>query len=112
MGELTATLNELDRVSVISIEGDLDGNAAEQLSAVVSEAIDSNPVRVVLDLAGLGFMNSSGIAAVVGILRQARAAGVELAATGLSDHYRHIFHITRLDQEIAVYPDISDATAR
>ncbi len=112
MGELTATLNELDRVSVISIEGDLDGNVAEQLSAVVSEAIASDPDRLVLDLAGLGFMNSSGIAAVVGILRQARAAGVELAACGLSDHYRHIFQITRLDQEIAVYPDVSDATTR
>lgn len=112
MSELTARLNKLDRVSVISIEGDIDGNAAEQLRDVVSEAIGSDLDRLVLDLAGLGFMNSSGIAAVVGILRQARAAGVELAATGLSDHYRHIFQITRLDQEIAVYPDVSDATAR
>lgn len=111
MGELTARLNEHDRVSVISIEGDLDGNVVEQLGAVVSEAMDSDPDRLVLDLTGLGFMNSSGIAAVVGILRQTRAAGVELAATGLSDHYRHIFQITRLDQEIAVYPDVSDATA-
>jgi anti-anti-sigma factor len=50
----------------------------------------------VLDFADVEYINSTGIALIVGLLAQARARDVEVRATGLSDHYREIFEITRL----------------
>ncbi len=51
---------------------------------------------VVLNFAGADYINSTGIALIVGLLAQARARDVEITACGLSDHYREIFEITRL----------------
>ncbi len=49
-----------------------------------------------LNFAGVDYINSTGIALIVGLLAKARAAHTPLAATGLSEHYREIFTITRL----------------
>ncbi len=55
------------------------------------------PTSVVLNFAGADYINSTGIALIVGLLAQARGArGRGAAPAGLSDHYREIFEITRL----------------
>jgi anti-anti-sigma regulatory factor len=48
---------------------------------------------------------------IVGILAQARTERRVVAASGLSDHYRQIFEITRLSDFIQVYADVDDAIA-
>jgi anti-anti-sigma factor len=48
------------------------------------------------------YINSTGIALIVGLLGKARAAEVPVAASGLSDHYREIFEITRLSDFITI----------
>ena len=51
---------------------------------------------MVLNFSGTEYINSTGIALIVGLLARARADGVECSACGLTDHYREIFEITRL----------------
>ena len=52
--------------------------------------------KVLLDFSAVDYINSTGIAVIVGILAQARKNGQELQAGGLAEHYREIFRITRL----------------
>ena len=66
---------------------------------------------VLLNFAEVDYINSTGIALIVGLLGRARAEGRTLAACGLSDHYREIFEITRLSDFIALYPDETSAPA-
>ena len=56
-------------------------------------------------------MNSSGIALIVELLRRARERGQALLACGLSDHYRHIFEVTRLTDYIEIHEDEDGAIA-
>jgi len=56
----------------------------------------SAPQRIVLNYADTEFMNSTGIALIVGVLSKARANKVHVVACGLTDHYQEIFEITRL----------------
>ena len=62
-----------------------------------------------LSFAGAAYINSTGIALIVGLLARARADGIEVRAWGLSDHYREIFEITRLADFMRITTDETSA---
>ncbi len=66
---------------------------------------------VVLDFTGLQYMNSGGIGMLVTLLVRTQRHGQRLAALGLSEHYRNIFALTRLDEAITLYADEAEALA-
>lgn len=98
---LTVSIHAGDEV-VIELAGDLDGRSRSAMDDAWTGATRAGSGRIVLDFSGLRFMNSTGIALVVEILGRARAAGRDLHARGLSDHYRQIFEITRLSDFITL----------
>jgi anti-anti-sigma factor len=104
------TIERLPDATVLSLDGRIDADADLPLRAAVDEALASPGSRLVLDFSRLEYMNSTGIALVVGILGRARATGTPIAAFGLSDHYREIFRITRLADFLPVFD--SEAAAR
>ena len=57
------------------------------------------------------YINSTGIALIVGLLAQARKSGRRLLTSGLSPHYLEIFQITRLSDFMQIYPDEAAALA-
>ena len=67
---------------------------------------------MVLDFEGAGYINSTGIALIVGLLAKARARGLPVRAFGLTPHYREIFEITRLADFLAITADEDSAVAR
>ena len=56
-----------------------------------------------LNFAGLDYMNSGGIGMLVTLLVRANRRSQQLLAFGLSDHYRQIFELTRLDEAISIH---------
>ena len=97
--------------AVIDLYGRIDGAAREGLADVYERAVADRADGVLLNFAGVEYINSTGIALIVGLLGRARADGRSLAACGLSDHYREIFEITRLADFIPLYADETGATA-
>jgi anti-sigma B factor antagonist len=69
--------------------------------------VASEPV-VVLDFAAVDYINSTGIALIVGILAEARKSGQEVRAKGLAQHYREIFRITRLSDFMTILDEEED----
>ena len=66
---------------------------------------------VVLDFSGLEYMNSGGIGLLVTLLVRANRQKQKLLATGLNEHYRQIFELTRLDEAIVIFGDVDAAVA-
>ena len=64
-----------------------------------------------LNFAELDFLNSGGIGLLVTLLVRANRSGQRIGACGLSDHYREIFELTRLDEAIAIHPTEAEALA-
>jgi anti-anti-sigma factor len=93
------------RVVVLDVSGDLRGDARDDLEAAYADAAAREPQAVVLNLTDVDYMDSTGIALLVGLLARTRRDGRDLSAYGLSDHYREIFAITRLSEFIHVYDD-------
>lgn len=102
---LRARARQRSGLAVIELRGEVDGSAQEALDAAYAKAEDWGFPAILLDFYQVGYINSKGIALIVGLLSRARASSTQLLASGLSEHYREIFHITRLSDYITIYPD-------
>jgi anti-sigma B factor antagonist len=99
--------------AVIQLSGDVDGTAADMLTAAYDQAAaQGDPTSIVLDFAAVGYINSTGIALIVSVLAKARAQRRKVVASGLSEHYREIFDITRLSDFIELFPDLDHAVSQ
>ena len=106
--EFRAHVRQRDGVAVVDLEGDIDLAAERPLAAAWAEATaDHGPV--VLNFERVGYINSTGIALVVGLLARARQERRPIAACCLSEHYREIFNITRLSDFMGIHPDEESA---
>jgi anti-sigma B factor antagonist len=97
--------------NVIDIEGEISTFSGDELEQAYNQAIEGNFRSVIFNFSGLTYMNSFGIGMLVRLLVHARRDNKNVVGYGLSDHYRHIFEITRLDQVIPLYASESIALA-
>ncbi len=91
--------------AVIDIRGDVTPDVEPALMTAYATASEEAPVAIVLNFSGLEYMNSGGIGLLVTLLVRAQRSHQQLLACGLSDHYRQILSLTRLDEAIAVHDD-------
>jgi anti-sigma B factor antagonist len=89
----------------VRLTGDIDRSAEAQLDEGYAAARAAGATDVLLDFSAATYINSSGIALIVGVLARARADGVTVSARGLSDHYREIFEVTRLSDFVTILDD-------
>lgn len=92
--ELQTRVRAGDGPVAIELIGDVDSRAEATLESAYAQVEGADDV--LLDFSGVSYMNSTGIALIVGLLARARKNGHTLSAAGLSPHYREIFEITRL----------------
>jgi len=96
-------------LAVLDLFGDIDGFADAALDTAYSEAETFNTPAIMLHFGNVGYINSTGIALIVGLLARARKTQRRLVTCGLSEHYREIFNITRLSDFMTVYDDEESA---
>lgn len=90
-------------------QGELTAFAENALMDVYTQA-SSNGIQVIIfNFKDLEYMNSSGIGLLVTLLIRANRQGQQLLACGLSEHYRHIFELTRLNEAIRIYDTDAEA---
>jgi anti-anti-sigma factor len=108
---LEVSVREEGGAAVVAVVGEVTARAEKALESAFSRAAAARPRMVVLDLGGVAYMNSAGIALIVSLIASARRAGLRLSACRLHPHYAEIFAITRLSDYLAVYPDVASALA-
>jgi anti-sigma B factor antagonist len=96
-------------VSVIDVKGELTAFAEGVLMDAYNQASDGKVHAIVLNFEGLEYMNSSGIGLLVTLLIRVNREKQRLLTYGLSEHYRNIFQITRLDDAIGIYDSEEEA---
>lgn len=100
-----------DGAKVIDIDGEITAFCEGVLMDAYTQADQPGTGAIVLNFSGLQYMNSGGIGLLVTMLIRAQRKGHRLAAYGLSDHYREIFSLTRLDEAIGIYDSEAAAVA-
>jgi anti-sigma B factor antagonist len=98
-----------DSAAVIAVRGELTGASEAGLTEAWTRAADPMTRKIVLDFSELEYMNSTGIGLLVTLLVRAQRQRQQLLAYGLSDHYRQILSLTRLDEAIQVVGSEAEA---
>ena len=115
MPETTATSFDVREISettrVIAITGDITAQSEDVLMDAYGRASGDRVKAIVLDFSGLDYMNSGGIGLLVTLLVRAQRQHQRVLAYGLSDHYRQIFELTRLDEAVGIHDSEDDALA-
>ena len=96
-------------VSVIDIEGEVTAFAETALTNAYTAASTNGVKAIIFNFSGLEYMNSSGIGLLVTLLIRMNRHHQRLFAYGLSEHYQHIFELTRLNEAIGIYEQEADA---
>ena len=104
-GEFAAAVRHHDGTGIIDLRGEINLAADGPLGTAYEQAASGDPKAIVLNFAEVDYINSTGIALIVGLLARARKEGRAVGAYGLSEHYREIFAITRLSDFMGIYPD-------
>lgn len=111
-GTVTMEVREVAAgVSVVDISGEVTADSEDTLMDAFGRATAEGQRVVILNFADLEYMNSGGIGLLVTLLVRANRAKQRLLALGLSEHYRQIFELTRLDEAIGIYDSQEDALA-
>jgi anti-sigma B factor antagonist len=97
--------------SVIDVQGDLTSAAEQALMDAYAQASANGTRTIILNFSGLEYMNSSGIGLLVTLLIRINRQKQRLLTYGLSEHYQHIFELTRLNEAIGMYDTEAEALA-
>jgi anti-anti-sigma factor len=107
---LTVTVQQVSALAaVIHIAGDVNAAAENQLMDAFTQATSGGARLIVLNFSRLSYMNSSGIGLLVTLLVRANRQRQRLVAVGLSEHYKEIFNLTRLNEAICIFDREDDA---
>jgi anti-sigma B factor antagonist len=98
-------------VSIIDIEGEVSAFAEDTLMEAYAEASSPTTRAIILNFSGLEYMNSSGIGLLVTLLIRVNRQKQRMLAYGLSEHYKHIFELTRLNEAIGIFDSEADVLA-
>lgn len=96
-------------ISIIDIDGEVTAFADSVLTNAYTAASTNTTKTIIFNFSGLEYMNSSGIGLLVTLLIRMNRKHQRLFAYGLTDHYKHIFELTRLDEAIGIYDTEANA---
>ena len=87
-----------DPANVLPLEGEIDLHVAPRLESSLARITKKRPSRVVVDLSGVTFIDSSGLAVLIRALQDIQKYGGKLQLSGITAEVRSIFEMARLDQ--------------
>jgi anti-anti-sigma factor len=96
-------------ITVVCPRGDLDMAAADQMKRTLTKLVDDGSRKLLVDLGQVGYVDSSGMGALVASLKHARTVGGELRLCALQDDVRAIFEMTRLNRAVTIHGSRSEA---
>jgi anti-sigma B factor antagonist len=94
---------------VLDVAGEVDLSTAPELRSRIEDLLDEGSRRVVVDLADVSFMDSSGLSVLVSGFKSMREAGGEMAVVCPNASIAKIFSITGLDRVFSIHPSLDEA---
>jgi anti-sigma B factor antagonist len=100
-----------DEPNVLPLEGEIDLHVSPRVSASLGAMIEKKPQRLVVDLAKVSYIDSSGLAVLIEAMQNVEAYGGKFILAGIQENVKPIFEIARLDQVFIIFPHVDAALA-
>jgi len=97
--------------NVFAPEGAIDLHVSPEMRASLRELIDQKPKRLVVDLTAVPYVDSSGLAVLIGAMQSLEHEGGVLMLAGARETVRLILSTARLDEYFKLFPSVEAALA-
>ena len=94
---------------LVRLNGRLDAVTSAEVKTTLKTQIEAGQLQIIVDLQGVPFIDSSGLAALVSGLRLAREKGGKIVLSGVQAQAYTVFRLTMLDRVFSIYPTPEDA---
>lgn len=98
-------------VTVVRVEGQLIVGNRQELKGLIQEGLDRGERKFLIDCTQTGYIDSSGLGALVTLSKKVRELGGELRIAGLNEDLRSLFELTKLDTLFHIAPTAEEALA-
>lgn len=102
-------IQDYSNVTVIELQGELDGDVAELFRNTITEVISKHKTCIVLDMSGVGFIDSEGLEQLLWSRDYCNENKRELRLAGLDENCLRILEITQLESEFDHYSELTEA---
>lgn len=92
-------------VQVIEPTGILDSVQGETLRQQINDVLNADTQVLLIDLKEITFVDSSGLGALVSVLKKVRAKEREMHICSINDQVRMLFELTSMDQVFSILKD-------
>jgi len=96
-------------VTVLAPNGRLDVAGAPMLKEAIGDAVKNGLPRLVIDMEGVSFVDSTGLGSVIAALKLVRSSKGDLRLAAPNQQVRDVLELTTLDRVFAYYPTVEDA---
>jgi anti-sigma B factor antagonist len=104
-------INAGSQIQILALAGRLDAHTAPQLRDALQGMLDQGYIRLLVDMAEVSFVDSTGLSTLVSGMKHCCQKGGDLALTQLRQPVRIIFELTRLDKAFEIHTDRAAALA-
>lgn len=112
MAEASKTVREIRREGnaiIVALVGEVDLHHTPEVHKALVTACQQEPERLVVNLEGVSYLDSSGIGTLVEVFRRVNGYGGKLALCGLSERVLSVFEITKLDKFFKIHDSEPEA---
>jgi anti-sigma B factor antagonist len=96
---------------IYTVSGDIDINSSPDIRKVFEKSANTKVPKIVVNLSGVSYIDSSGLATLVEMLKKTRSYGGKLKLTNLAAKVKSLFEITKLEKLFDIYETEEEATA-
>ena len=98
-------------ITLVRAEGQLIVGNRQELKELITKRLEAGDRRFVIDFSRTGYIDSSGLGALVTISKQVREQGGDMRLAGLNEDLRALFELTKLDTLFAISNSAEQALA-
>ncbi len=102
-------IQDYNDVTVVELHGDLDADVVELFQNAITDIVNKHKTGVVLDMSGVGFIDSQGLEQLLWTRNYCNENTRELRLAGLDENCARILEITRLENEFDHYAELAEA---
>lgn len=111
MADFSLDRSDVDGWVVLTVTGEVDMATAPTLRQHLADLVAAGVTRLVIDLGPTTFLDSTGLGAIVMVLKRVRAHDGQVRLVATSASIRKVFEITSLDRVIDIHPSVDAAVA-
>ncbi len=109
--DVKVSVRKRDKVAIIDMKGEVTSFADASINTLVNTTVAEGFKKIIFNFTDVSYINSSGIAVLIGIVTTLAKKGITFRVYGLTPHFKKIFRMIGLTQYVKVLSSEEDAIA-